>query len=74
MVIFYNLETKEILRTEDNRMTPALPTGTLEEQKRTYSDEGIGVISLPYEMGINIFDYNLCFNESGAFVGITPKV
>lgn len=39
MVIFYDLETKEIIRTEDNTMLPELPLGTLEEQKRSYTQD-----------------------------------
>lgn len=73
MVIFYDLETKEIIRTEDNTMLPELPLGTLEEQKRSYAEQGVSFVSLPYEMGIHIFDYNLCFDSKEVFVGITLK-
>lgn len=72
MVIFYNLKTKEIIRTEDNTMIPSLPVGTLEEQKKTYKDEGVGFVSLPYEMGVHIFDYDLRF-DGDVFTGIQPK-
>ncbi|CAM2939069.1 hypothetical protein HAHI6034_05815 [Hathewaya histolytica] len=74
MVIYYDLETKEIKRTEDNTIEPVLPLNMdLEKKIKHYKNEGEGVICLPYEMGIHIFDYELCFNESGQFTGLQPK-
>lgn len=36
MVIFYNLKTKEIIRTEDNTMIPVLPADKTFEEKRFF--------------------------------------
>jgi hypothetical protein len=73
MVIFYDLDTKEIVRTEDNTMNPILPANmTFEEQKSFYKKNNEGFISLPYEMGAYIFDYKLCFNLNYEFVGLQP--
>jgi len=71
MVIFYDLGTKQIFNIEENTMIPALPAGTMEEKKEILRKDNLDFISIPYEMGI--FNYNLCFNESGQFVGIVHK-
>jgi len=74
MVIYYNLDSKEIKRTEDNTIEPVLPYNMgLEDKFAYYKSEGEGVICLPYEMGIHIFDYELRFDTQGNFVGLQPK-
>lgn len=74
MVIFYDLETKEIKRTEDNTMEPVLPMNkTFDEKKEHYRTENEGIVCLPYEMGVYIFNFKLCFDEQGNFVGLQPK-
>lgn len=74
MIIFYDLDTKEIVRTEDNTMNPILPANmTFEEQKSSYKENNEGFLSLPYEMGASIFEYKLCFNSSYEFIGLQPK-
>ncbi|MEW8993137.1 hypothetical protein [Clostridium sp.] len=74
MVIYYDLDSKEMKRTEDNTMEPVLPVNMSSEDKFAhYKGEGEGVICLPYEMGIHIFDYELCFDTRGSFVGLQPK-
>lgn len=73
MVIFYNLKTKEIIRTEDNTMIPVLPADkTFEEKKVFYKEKGEGFIALPYELGSYIYDYILKFNGND-FIGLQPK-
>ncbi len=74
MVIFYDLDTKEIVRTEDYTMEPVLPQGsTFEEKKEFYKSQGQGFVALPYEMGIYIFNFRLCFDINGSFTGLQPK-
>lgn len=73
MVIFFDMDTKQIFNIEENTMVPALPAGTTEEKKEILKRDNLDFISIPYEMGMEIFNYNLCFNESGQFVGIAHK-
>lgn len=74
MVIIYDLDTKEIKRTEDNTMAPVLPTNsTYDEKKEYYKKKNQNFISLPYEMGIYIFNFKLCFDENNNFIGLQPK-
>ncbi len=74
MVIYYDLNTKEIKRTEDNTMQPVLPMNmSFDEKKEYYKLENEGFICLPYEMGMYIFDYQLCFDANGNFTGLQPK-
>jgi len=74
MVIFYNKETKEILRTEDNTMFPIMPVNsTFEEQKEYYRSQNEDFISLPLEMGAYIFAFKLGFDANGNFTGLQPK-
>lgn len=73
MVVFYNLDTKEIVRTEDNTLEPILPSNsTFDEKKEFYKEKNESFVSLPYELGRYINDYHLNFND-GIFVGLTPK-
>ena len=74
MIIFYDLETKEITRTEENTMEPVLPFNmTYDEKKNFYKDNNEGFISIPQELGIYIFDYDLQFDEKENFIGLKPK-
>lgn len=74
MVIFYDLETKEMIRTEDYTMEPLLPMNTtFEEKKEFYKSQGQGFISLPYEMGMYVLNFRLCFDNNGIFTGLQPK-
>ena len=74
MVVFYDIDTKEIKRTEDNTMIPVLPANMeLEEKREYYKNLNENFISLPYEIGASIFGYNLCFDTKGNFIGIQPK-
>ena len=73
MVIIYDLETKEILSTEDNTIIPELPFGDTDEKVRMLKEEGKGFVSMPYEYGPDILNYELIFDEQDRFVGLQPK-
>lgn len=74
MVVYYDLDTKEITRTEDNTMEPVLPFNkTYDEKRAYYKEQNEGFVCLPYEIGGHIFDYKLCFDADGNFVGLQPK-
>lgn len=74
MVIYYDVDTKEIKRTEDNTMSPILPADMeLEGKREYYKALHENFISLPYEIGASIFGYTLCFNTEGIFIGLQPK-
>ena len=74
MVIFYDIETRDILRTEDNTMVPTLPANMeLEEKKAYYRENFEDFISIPYELGINIYNFNLCFDKDNNFIGMQMK-
>ena len=73
MVIFYDKETKEILYTENDTMYPALPKGAYEEKIGILDKENIEFVSVPYEMGTEIFNFKVGINELGEFIGLQPK-
>lgn len=74
MIIYYDLDTKEILRTENNIMAPIIPSNsTFQEQKEYYNLQNEGFIVLQNEMGAYISSFKLGFNESGSFTGLQPK-
>ena len=74
MVIFYDIRTREIKRTEDNTMIPTLPANKeLDEMRSYYRESFEDFISIPYELGINIYKFNLCFDENNNFIGIQAK-
>lgn len=74
MVIYYDLTTKVIKRTEDNTTVPIMPmNSTLEEQRVYYNAQNENFISLPYEMGIYINNFVLGFDIEGNFTGLQPK-
>lgn len=72
MVVFYDLETKEILHTEQEVISPRLPIGTTEEKKELLERGGKGFVSIPYEFGLEIFDFKICLDENGNFIGLQP--
>jgi len=74
MVIFYDKTTKDILRAEDNTMTPIMPfNATFEEQKEYYRSQNEDFISLPYEMGVYIYMFKLILDTNDKFIGLQPK-
>ena len=73
MIIYYNLETKEIDRTEENTLTPILPfNNTFDEKVAFYKEQGLGFIAIPQELGSYIWNYDLKFDD-GNFIGLQPK-
>lgn len=74
MIIYYDVDTKTIVRTEDNTMVPLMPfNSTFEQQKAYYYGLGQDFVSLPYEMGAYIYNFDLNFNIDGFFIGLQPK-
>ncbi len=73
MVLVFDLVTKELLSTEDNTIIPALPAGDTETKVQILKEEGKGFISLPYELGTDILNYNLIFDDDDNFIGLQPK-
>ncbi len=74
MIIFYDLDTTEIRMTEDNTMVPILPVGMeFDEKIEFYKKERLGIIALPYEIGSNIYKYEIKFNDEKEFIGLIPK-
>ena len=74
MVIYYNLETKEIDRTEENAINPVLPFNkTFDEKVAFYKEEGLGFIAIPQELGSYIWNYDLKFDSNNNFIGLQPK-
>ena len=72
MVIVYDLITKEILSTEDDTIIPAFPIGDTETKVSVLKSEGKGYVSVPYELGADILDYKLVFNDKDEFIGLQP--
>jgi hypothetical protein len=74
MVIIYDKNTKDIVSFESNTMAPQLPANmTIDEQKQYYDNLEQGIISIPYEMGAYVNDFNLCFDSNGNFTGLQPR-
>ena len=74
MVIYYNLETKEMDRTEENTITPVLPFNkTFDEKVAFYKELGLGFIAIPQELGSYVWGYDLRFDNEGSFIGLQPK-
>ncbi|MED1603660.1 hypothetical protein [Alkalihalophilus marmarensis] len=73
MVIVYDLETKEIVSTEDNTLIPQIPVGDTETKVNILKEDGRGFISVPYELGSSVNDYKLIFNENDEFIGLEAK-
>ena len=77
MVIFFNNEganAREITQVEHNVMTPTFPGNmNLEEKIKHYNDENLRFVSLPYEIGGDIFNYNALVGKDDNFIGLQPK-
>ena len=73
MVIFYDIETKEIRYTERDSMLPTLPGGTTEEKINLLKEQNIAFVSVPYELDLEVFNYKVAFDESNNFIGLQPK-
>lgn len=74
MVIIYDLNTKEIIRTEDNTNEPILPFNmTLEEKEAYLKERNQSYIILNDEIGAKIYNHTLIFNNEGEFEKIEIK-
>lgn len=73
MVIFYDLNTKEIMRTERDTMLPTLPIGATEEKIEILKEDNIGMVSVPYELDLEVFNYKVALDENNIFLGLQPK-
>lgn len=78
MVVYYEKEgdnVRNILAVEHEVMTPTLPANMdAKEQIAYYRDKNMDFVSLPYEMGGSIFDYRVCVNDLGQFIGLQPII
>lgn len=78
MVIFYEnngSNIRNIIMVEHDVMTPTIPADidTVEGMVSYYSKKGFEFISLPYELKGKIFEYHVCVNNDGNFIGLQPK-
>ena len=77
MVIFFKNtgeNAREITVAEHEVMTPTLPANmSIEEKVDHYNNEGLRFISLPYEIGGDIFNYNALVDTNDNFIGLQPK-
>jgi lysylphosphatidylglycerol synthetase-like protein (DUF2156 family) len=74
MIIYYNLDTLEIVRGECDTMTPILPFNmTIEEKQAFYKSNNEGYVAYADEIGSKIFNYDLVFDENGDFIGLQHK-
>lgn len=74
MVIFYDLDTKEIKYTERDVMTPTLPIGDVQFQIQKLKEQNIGFISVPYELDLEVFNYKVDLNNKKEFIGLKPTI
>lgn len=73
MIIIYDIATKNILQVENNVMIPTLPkteNETISEKRVIYQSEGRDFIGVPYEIDYHVFNFDLCFDAVGNFVGM----
>lgn len=74
MIIFYKLDTKEIIRGECDTMVPILPMNmSLEEKIEYFKSINEGFVVYKEELSAKIFNYNLVFDEEGTFIGLHLK-
>lgn len=74
MVIYYDLETKEIERITQNDMEPNMPFNmTVEERIQHYLDKGIGCIAInDSEAPTDILDSKVVLDSDGSLLNIVP--
>lgn len=59
MVVYYDLESREIVFTENGTNKPLLIRGSEDEIKSLLSEQNLGFIVVDQEIGEEIFDYAL---------------
>lgn len=70
MVIFYNIETNEIIYTENKVTHPSLP---IVDVDNILLKQGLSYVCLNNEMGLEVFNYKVSFDEEGNFKGLKLK-
>ena len=77
MVIFFDNtgdNLREIRQAEHNVMAPTFPENLdIKGKIKHYNNEGLHFISLPCEMGGDIFNYNALVDANGDFISLQPK-
>lgn len=77
MVIFFKKNggnIREITQAEHEVMTPTFPANMdLNKKVEHYNNEELRFVSLPYEIGGDIFNYNALIDGNGNFTGLQPK-
>lgn len=76
MVIFFSNSgnIRKIIHAEHYVMTPTFPANmNLEEKVEHYNKEELRFVSLPYEIGGDIFNYVALVNVDDNFIGLQPK-
>lgn len=76
MVVYYEKQgdnLRNIVAVEHDVMSPTIPADmNTKEQISYYKSIGMDFVSLNYEMGGAIFDYKVCVNDLGEFIGLQP--
>lgn len=72
MIIYFD-DTKNIVMAQHDTLTPIPENMTTEERKLYYEGINLSYVMIPYEIGGAIFDYKVCLNDKGEFVGLEPK-
>lgn len=76
MIVYYKKDgdnLRDIVMVEHEVMTPTLPANMeTKDQISYYEENNVNFISLPYEMGGAIFNYRVCVNDKGEFIGLQP--
>ena len=77
MVVFYNIETKEIAMVEHDVMFPTLPANMTEEEITKFykEEEKMAFISIPESEKPNgdVFGYGIIFDDKGEFKELKLK-
>jgi hypothetical protein len=75
LVVFYNENNeniREVIMVEHDVISPTIPANRdINGKIEYYNENNMSYVSLPYEIGGEIFNYNLCFNN-GEFIGLVP--
>ena len=76
MIVYYEKNggnLRSVIGAEYDVMSPTLPANMeTKEQITYYRSKDMDFISLPYEIGGAIFDYKVCINDKGEFIGLQP--
>lgn len=76
MIVYYENNdklTRKIWEVEHGVMTPSIPYGySIAECVEYYKGRGLSFVSLPYELHGEIWEYDVCVNEQGEFIGLKP--